>query len=289
MSQTLHQFVGDVAHFEAGDNQYVSMSGDRRTRSLACTYFRHQSCIGLQLTVDGNIGSHLLGNLQCLNHFIHHFVLGRALGREAQHGNFRVETGNCLGCTCRTYGNLCQLFCIGHRSHSHVTHHQDTVLSIFRSMCQQQHGTRNASDARGSLDNLQSRAKYITRSVACTCQLAVSVAVLYNQAAQIKRIDNQLASLFDGHAFLFAELAKQLGIFFFLRMVFRVDNGSFVYISQPPLFGTSLYLGRFSKDNQVGYSVSQDLIGSFQCTLFRTLGKNNSLAVCFGTLNNFVN
>ena len=43
----------------------------------------------------------------------------------------KVEIGNCLGCTCRTYGNLCQLFCIGHRSHSHVTHRSSSLQQFF--------------------------------------------------------------------------------------------------------------------------------------------------------------
>ena len=59
------------------------------------------------------------------------------------------------------------------------------LLTTFRSMCQQQHSTRNACNSRRSLNNLKCRTKYITRSVAGTCQLTVSIATFNDQTTQV--------------------------------------------------------------------------------------------------------
>ena len=40
--------------------------------------------------------------------------------------------------------------------------------------------------------------------------------------------------------------------------------------------------GRVTQQNQVGYSVCQNLVGSFQGTFFGSFGKNDALAVRFG-------
>ena len=42
MSQTLYQFIGDVADFKIGNNQNVGMSGDFGTRSFAFAYARYK-------------------------------------------------------------------------------------------------------------------------------------------------------------------------------------------------------------------------------------------------------
>ena len=182
MTQTLNELVGDVTYFEAGHNEYVGMSGDGRTRSLAGTYFGHEGGIGLQFAVDGDVGSHFLGYLQSLNYLVYYFVLGRTFGREAQHGHFRIESGNGACGACGADGNLCQLSGIGHGCYGYVAHDEDTVLTVFGSVSEQQHGTRYAGDARSGLDDLQGRTQYVARRVASTGQLTVGVAVLYHEA-----------------------------------------------------------------------------------------------------------
>ena len=155
-------------------------------------------------------------------------------------------------------------------------------------MSQQQHSARYASDTGRSLDNLQSGAKYITRGVTCTSQLTVSIATLDNQAAQIKGILHQFTSLLNSHTLLLTQFAEQLSILLFLRMIHGVDNRGLVDITQTPLFSAGFNLGRIAKENQIGYTVSQNLVSSLQSAFFCTFRKNNALAVRFRALNNFV-
>ena len=139
------------------------------------------------------------------------------------------------------------------------------------------------------LDNLQGGAQHVARRVAGTGQLAVGIAVLDHQAAQVQRIVHQFAGLFDGHAFLFAQFAQQLCVFFRAGIVIRVDDSGLANVTQAPLFGAGMDFIRVAQQNQVGNSLCQYQVGSFQCAFFRAFRKDNALAVRFGALNDFIN
>ena len=177
-----------------------------------------------------------------------------------------------------------QLRSIGNGSNGNITHYQNTILTIFGSMRQQQHSTGNAGNARSSLDNLQSRTKHIAGSIACTCQLTVGIAVLDNQTAQIKRVGYQLTGFFNSHAFFLTQLEQQLCILFLLGIVFRIDNGCLGNVTKSPLRCTSVDFSRIAQKNQVCNTICQNLIGSFQSAFFRTFRKNNALTIGFRTL-----
>ena len=61
-SQTLDEFVCDVADFEAGEHEGVGLAGDITAGSLAGTHRRHDGGIGLQLTVEDEVRTTLLGD-----------------------------------------------------------------------------------------------------------------------------------------------------------------------------------------------------------------------------------
>ena len=52
VAQTFNQLVRDVSYFQTRNNQYISFSGDFRTRSFACTYSWNQGSVSLQFTVN---------------------------------------------------------------------------------------------------------------------------------------------------------------------------------------------------------------------------------------------
>ena len=227
-----------------------------------------------------------MGNIQGLNHLVHHFVLGTALGGEAKHGHAGlVDAGNGLGCAGGADGNLCQLVGIGHRSYCHVAHHKHAVLAALGGVGEQQHGTAHAGDARRGLDDLQGGTEHVARRVACAGKLAVGIAALDDEAAEIKRILHQFARLFNGHALLLAQFAKQLGIRLLLRMVFGVDNLRFADISQSELLRHSSDFHGIAEQDKVCHPIGENLVGGFEGTLFRSLGKHDALAVCLGTCN----
>ena len=113
MSQTLYQFVGDIAYFKARNNQHICITCNGRTRSFAGTDFRNQCCVSLQLTVDSNIRSHFFSNLQGFYHFVYHFVFCRTFCRETQQRHFRINACDSLSRTCSTNSDLRQLRSIG--------------------------------------------------------------------------------------------------------------------------------------------------------------------------------
>ena len=132
MVETLHEFVTDVAHFEVGHYEHVSLAGNSAARCLGRANGGYESGICLQFAVDAKLRIHFVGDIQGLNHLVYNFMLGTALGGEAQHGHTRlVDTGNGLCGAGGANGNLCQLVGIGHGRYCHVAHHEHAVLSAL--------------------------------------------------------------------------------------------------------------------------------------------------------------
>ena len=156
-------------------------------------------------------------------------------------------------------------------------------------MREQQHGTTHAGNARSCLDNLQCRTKHISRCVASTSQLTISIATFNNHATKVKWVEHLLASLFDGHAFLLTQLGKELSIFLFFRTSSGIDDGSLVNVAQAPLLCEVMNFINITQDDKVCYAISQHLVSGFQCAFFRTFWKNNALLVSFCTRNKLFN
>ena len=132
MAETLHEFVTDVAHFEVGHYEHVSLAGNSAARCLGRANGGHEGGIGLQFAVDAKFGVHFAGDIQGLNHLVYNFMLGAALCGEAQHGYAGlVDAGNGLCGAGGANGNLCQLVGIGHGRYCHVAHHEHTILSAL--------------------------------------------------------------------------------------------------------------------------------------------------------------
>ena len=156
-------------------------------------------------------------------------------------------------------------------------------------MRKQKHGTAHAGNAGSRFDNLQSRTKHIARRVASTGQLSVGIAALDNHTAKVKRIEHLLAGFLNGHAFFLAKFGQKFSVLFLLGAGSRVDKGGTVNISQAPLFGKAVNFVDIAQNNQVGNTVSQNLVSSLQRTFFSTFGQYNALLVSFGTRNELFN
>ena len=255
------------------------MSGDFRPRRLAGTDAGHECRVGLEFAVDAKAGCHFARQLGRFYHLVHHFVLGGSFGGEAQHGHFGIQSGHGFGRAGRAYGDLCQLACVGHRSHGHVAHDQHTVFPVVRGFGEQEHGPRHAGDARGGLDDLQGRAQDVARRVACAGQLPVGIPGFNHEAPEEERVQHFFLGFFHRHAFFLAELEKQLCVFFFLGAGGRIDDGSLGDVAQSPFFCGFFDFRRVTQDNQVGHFVRQDAVGGFQCAFFRAFGKDDALLV----------
>ena len=216
-------------------------------------------------------------------------MFGRTLSRKAEHGHTRIYAGHGLGGAGGTNSNLGQLVGIGHGGNGHVAHYKHTVVAALGSVGEEQHGTAHASNARSCLDNLQGRTQHIACSVACTGQLAISIAALDNHATEVERVEHLFTCFFNGHALLLAQFGKEFGVFFLLGTGGRVDDSGLVNVAQAPLLGQLMDFVHIAKNDEVCHAVGQYLVGGFKCTFFRSFRKYNALLVCFGTRNKLFN
>ena len=72
--KTLHEFVGDVAHFKTREHEHIRLSGNGAARSLAETHRWHNSGISLKLAVDSKSGIGLACKLSGFHHLRNHLV-----------------------------------------------------------------------------------------------------------------------------------------------------------------------------------------------------------------------
>ena len=197
-------------------------------------------------------------------------MLGTALCAEGEHRHTRVgKASHALGGLSRADSNLSQLRGIGHRCHSHIAHHEHTLLAILRSLGDEQHRTAHTRDARRALDNLQGRAKRVTRRGEGTRDLSVSIPALDDEASEIQRVQHQFASLFDGHALLLAKFKKQLCILLCFFRCCRIDNHCLTNVFQSQLVGQSINFSLIADKNDIGDVVSKTLVGGSKCALLQ--------------------
>ena len=126
---------------------------------------------------------------------------------------------------------------------------------------------------------MQGGTEHVARFVASTSQLAVGVAVLDDEAAQIERVLHEFACLLNGHALLLAELEEQLCVFLLAGMVFGVDDSGLADIAKAPLHSLLSNLCGITDEDEVGHFVRQDLVGSLEGALLRSFGQYDALAV----------
>ena len=131
IAKALHELIAYVTHFKVREYEHVCIACNVATGSFLGTNGGNEGCIGLQLTVDLQLGSHLTSQLSGFNHLVDHLVLGTALRREAQHGNAGIlKACHRLGCLCRADCNLSQLVGIGHRRNGHIANNNDTGAAL---------------------------------------------------------------------------------------------------------------------------------------------------------------
>ena len=182
---------------------------------------------------------------------------GTAPRGETQHGHARLgKAGDALGGLGGAIGYLCQLVGIRHRGHGHVTHHHHTVLAILLLLADNEHGPTHTSDARSTLDDLQSRPKRVACGAQGTRNLSVGSVGLDDHAAEIKIVlGHKFTSLLNSHDLFLAEFGQFEGILFSLGIVERVDDGSFVDVFQSPSGCQCLDVGGITDEDEFCYVV----------------------------------
>ena len=152
-------------------------------------------------------------------------MLCRTLGGEGKHSHPRLcKSSHTLCSLSRTYGNLSQLGSIRHWGHSDVTHNQNTLFAILRSLGNQQHSSTDTGDSRSTFDNLECRAKSVSGGGKRSADLSVGIPALDDETSVIERIVvNKFLRSLESKPLLLPELIEQLHIFLSLVVGGRVD------------------------------------------------------------------
>ena len=217
-------------------------------------------------------------------------MLGGTLGREGQHRHAGLlEPGHALGGLRRADGDLGQLLGIRGGGHGHVADYQHAVLTVLRGLGDHQHRTAHAGDARGALDDLEGGTQGLAGGGEGAADLAVRIAALDDEAAEIQRIQDHFAGLFQGHALLLAELEQQLGIILRLFTGGGIDNGRISDVGQAQGCGIGKDLLPVADQDDVGQAVRDSAVGGGDGTLLEGLGKHDALPVGAGTRNDTFN
>ena len=238
------------------------MTGDFAAGSFAGPYGWNDGGIGLQLAVDFQGRLHLAGQSGSLDYLVDHRVAGAPFGREAQHGDAGGYAGNVAGGLGGRYGNLGQFFGCGVGHDGTVGKYHQTLFTVRGVGDKHQEGARHDLHAGNRLDNLEGRPQYVTGCVAGTGNLAVGIAVLNHEAAQVQGVFDRLLCFFQSHAFGFSQLVEQLGIGLFLFVAQGVHQGSLVDVGQLILIGKGPYFVGITNEDYIGYVVGQNPVGS---------------------------
>ena len=143
----------------------------------------------------------------------------------------------------------------------------------------EQHRATHAGDARCAFDDLQSGSQCVARGAECAADLAVSLATLDDETAEIKRIFHQFACLLNSHAFFLAQLGQQLGIFLATWIIFRIDERGLADVGELPFGGLTVDDFGIADEYDVGQFVGDGAVGGPQGALFFCFGQNNAHAL----------
>ena len=127
-------------------------------------------------------------------------MLGRTLGREAQHSHTGISKA-CyrLSGLSGAHSNLRELGSIRHRGNGNVANNENAILTILFLLRDKKHTTTDTGDARSTLDNLEGRTQGVASGREGTGNLSVSTFGLDNHTTQIERVLHQFASFLNGH------------------------------------------------------------------------------------------
>ena len=88
MGEELHKLNTDIADIEVRPDNDIGLAGNFAfSLDLLCGNARIYSGIELELTVDGEVGTTLLGDLYRRADLVDHRAFGRAVGGVREHGN----------------------------------------------------------------------------------------------------------------------------------------------------------------------------------------------------------
>src|SRR5206468_2251752 len=132
-AEALHEFVGDVAGVEVGEDQHVRPATDPGALGLPLGDFRHERRVGLQLAVEGEVRRRL-ASAQLRDrrlHALHARAFGTAAGAIRKKGDDRLVSHDAASIARRRDGDVGELHrgrlgdngAVGKREHAVTVNH----------------------------------------------------------------------------------------------------------------------------------------------------------------------
>ena len=204
-----------------------------------------------------------------------------ALGRETQHSHLRVDACKVAGSLLGRYGNLSQFLGCGVGQNGAVAEHHDAALAVCTALGQQHdERTTHHLDARSGFQHLECSTQHIASRVLCSGNLTVGITILDEEAAQIQRVFNLLAGIFQSHTLGLAQLIEQLSVRLHGLSILGVDKCCTANVLQTEFFGLSQNLVTVADQVDLCNTFSNDTVGGTQGARFKTLGQNDALRAC---------
>ena len=204
-AQTLGDLVADVAGFDAGEDEGVGVAGHGGAGELELADLGGDGSVELHLAVDGDVGSHFLGDGGGVTAQTHGSALAGALGGEGENGHLGVDAED-LGGLGGLHDHLGQLLGggLGHVAflvHAVLVADVDGAVAhgqqLFVALQNEAGGDEGGAGL--GLDELQSGTHGVGGGVGGAAQQGVGLAHLHQHGAEVVALLEVGAALVGGH------------------------------------------------------------------------------------------
>ena len=258
------------------------MTGNFGARSLVFADFRNEGSIGLEFAIEVEVYIAFFQDFYSLADRIDGFTGAGAFCRIGQESYFRVEHLYRTACTFYAdAGDISELFCCRIRDNAAVAEDEDAVITILRSVGQENEGAGYSLVAFTGSDDLQTGTDNVSRSRSSTRNNTVSFTESDEAGSKESIVvHHDFMSFFYSHAFLFAAFCEILAQFIHAVVGSRIDD---FYTGEVDLeFGSIFFdLVQIANEDDACIAFSQYTFSSFEYTTAIGFRKDDFL-LCLG-------
>ena len=252
------------------------------TMSFVFADFRNEGSIGLEFAIEVEIYVAFFQDFYSLADRINRFAGAGTLCRIGQESHFRIE--HLYRAAGTFYADACdisELFGRRIRNNAAVAEYEDTIITILRSVGQEDEGTGYSLVAFTGSDDLQAGTDNVSRRRSSTRNNTVSFTESDEAGSEESIVvHHDFMSFFYSHAFLFAAFCKILAQFIHAVVRSRVDDFNTSEVDLE--FGSIFFdLIQIADEDDAGIAFSQYTFSSFEYTTAIGFRKDDFL-LCLG-------
>ena len=222
--QPFGQLVADVSRIDVGEDQDVRASGDGGALRLRFADGRHEGGVELQLAVDLQFRRARTNGPRGLDHLVCHRVLRRALGREREHGDARLDIEQRAAGLGRGHRDLGQLRGRRIDHHRRIGEDHRAVRAERPVRHDHHHHRRDDAEARLQPDRNQRRTHRVRRRIGRARHRSVGLPRAHHHVSEIERIENLPLRLVERHALRPPQLIELLRVSLQIGRLAMIEN-----------------------------------------------------------------